>query len=51
MDLPITALPDESVHARALKAGATCFLAKPCAATNLIACVDAALAAQRGGVG
>jgi FixJ family two-component response regulator len=27
----ITAFPDENVRARALKAGATCFLAKPCA--------------------
>jgi FixJ family two-component response regulator len=47
----ITAFPDASVRARALKAGATCFLAKPCAATNLIACLDAALAARRGGAG
>ena len=46
----ITAFPDESVRSRALKAGATCFLAKPCAAANLIACLDAALAARRGGV-
>jgi FixJ family two-component response regulator len=38
-----TAFPDESIRARALKAGATCFLAKPFAAPNLIACLDAAL--------
>jgi FixJ family two-component response regulator len=47
----ITAFPDESVRARALKAGATCFLAKPCAPTNLIECVDAALAPRGGDVG
>jgi FixJ family two-component response regulator len=32
----ITAFPDESVRARALKAGAICFLAKPFAAPELI---------------
>jgi DNA-binding response OmpR family regulator len=39
----ITAFPDESVRARALKAGATCFLTKPLAPATLIACLDAAL--------
>ena len=39
----ITAFPDEGVRARAMKAGATCFLAKPFAAPNLIKCLDAAL--------
>ena len=39
----ITAFPDESVRARALKAGATCFLTKPFATPTLIACLDAAL--------
>ena len=47
----ITASSDESIRAGALKAGATSFLVKPCAATNLIACLDAALASQGGGVG
>jgi FixJ family two-component response regulator len=47
----ITAFPDESVRARALKAGATCFLAKPFAAPSLIKCLDAALEPQCGGVG
>ena len=47
----ITAFPDESVRARALKAGATCFLAKPFAAPSLIKCIDTALEQQRGGVG
>ncbi|TFV70369.1 response regulator [Bradyrhizobium frederickii] len=43
----ITAFPDESVRARALKAGATCFLAKPFAASDLMQCLDHALAAGR----
>ena len=46
----ITAFPDEGIRADALKAGAVGFLAKPCAATNLIACIDAALP-RRAGVG
>ena len=41
----ITAFPDESVRARALKAGATCFLGKPFAPTDLMQCLDLALAA------
>jgi FixJ family two-component response regulator len=45
----ITAFPDESVRARALKAGAICFLAKPFAAPALINCVEAALQRHRGG--
>jgi len=39
----ITAFPDESVRARAMRAGAICFLAKPFAAPSLIKCLDAAL--------
>ena len=39
----ITAFPDDSVRARAMKAGAVCFLAKPFAAPSLIKCLDAAL--------
>jgi FixJ family two-component response regulator len=42
----ITAFPDEGVRADALKAGAVCFLAKPCGATSLIACLDAALGSK-----
>ena len=42
----ITAFPDENVRAKALKAGALCFLAKPFAAPSLISCLDTAL---RGG--
>jgi FixJ family two-component response regulator len=47
----ITAFPDENVRARALKAGAICFLAKPFAAPELITCVEAALNRHRGGAG
>jgi FixJ family two-component response regulator len=47
----ITAFPDEKVRARALEAGATCFLAKPFAAPSLIKCLDAALEGYRGGPG
>ena len=39
----ITAFPDESVRARALKVGAICFLAKPFAGPVLIACIENAL--------
>jgi FixJ family two-component response regulator len=44
----ITAFPEESVRARALKAGAICFLAKPFVAPDLITCVEAALKRHRG---
>ena len=47
----VTAFPDESVRARALKAGATGFLAKPFAAPSLIKCLDEALERHRCGVG
>ncbi|HTO64795.1 MAG TPA: response regulator [Bradyrhizobium sp.] len=47
----ITAFPDEGVRARAMDAGAIGLLAKPCKSTNLIAFLDAALAAQRVGIG
>ena len=45
----ITAFPDESVRARALKAGAICFLSKPFAGPTLMKCLDAALEGHRGG--
>ena len=45
----ITAFPDESVRARALKAGAICFLAKPFAGPTLIKCLGTALNGHRGG--
>lgn len=47
----ITAFPEESVRARALKAGAICFLAKPYAAPTLINCVEAAVNRNHGGTG
>jgi FixJ family two-component response regulator len=43
----ITAFPEESIRAHALRAGAIGFLAKPFAAPALINCVEAALR-QRG---
>jgi FixJ family two-component response regulator len=47
----ITAFPDESVRARALRAGAVCFLAKPFPAPVLINCVECALIGNRGVTG
>lgn len=46
----ITAFPDDGVRARALKAGAICFLAKPFAGPVLINCIENALNRARGGV-
>jgi FixJ family two-component response regulator len=45
----ITGFPDEGVRARALKAGAVCFLSKPFAAPSLMSCLDTALGGDRGG--
>jgi FixJ family two-component response regulator len=45
----ITAFPEDSVRARALKAGAICFLAKPFAGIELVNCVEAALNGDHGG--
>jgi len=47
----ITAFPDESVRARALKVGAICFLAKPFAGPVLIGCIETALNRHRGDAG
>ena len=47
----ITAFPDDSVRARALKAGAVCFLAKPFAGPVLIDCIKSAINRHRGGAG
>ena len=44
----VTAFPDDSVRARALKAGAICFLAKPFAGPVLINCIENALNKPRG---
>jgi FixJ family two-component response regulator len=49
--LPIifmTALPDESVRAQALEAGAACFLSKPFDARILIKYLDAAVKSHGG---
>jgi FixJ family two-component response regulator len=43
----ITAFPDEGVRARALRAGAICFLAKPFTAPVLIGCIETALKRHR----
>ena len=45
----ITTFPDETIRARALKAGATCFLTKPFDRLTLIKCLDTALQRHRGG--
>jgi len=47
----ITAFPDESVRARALKAGAIAFLAKPFAGPTLIDCLTTALKGHGGEAG
>jgi FixJ family two-component response regulator len=39
----ITAFPEETIRARALKVGAICFLTKPFDGQTLIECLDAAL--------
>jgi FixJ family two-component response regulator len=46
----ITAFPGVSVRARALKAGAVCFLEKPFNTPLLIDCIEAALNSRRDGV-
>jgi len=43
----ITAYPDNAVRVRALEAGVYCYLAKPFAAEELLACVDGAINARR----
>jgi FixJ family two-component response regulator len=45
----ITAFPDETIRARALRAGAICFLTKPFAAPALMRCVENALIGPHGG--
>jgi len=47
----ITAFPDETNLARAMKAGAICFLTKPFDGPRLMACVDTALGRDGGGTG
>jgi FixJ family two-component response regulator len=45
----ITAFPDENVEARAMKAGAICFLSKPFDGSTLIKYLDVALKRQAAG--
>ena len=47
----VTAFSVESDRARALKAGATCYLTKPFDGEALIACLDAALKGKGGALG
>jgi FixJ family two-component response regulator len=47
----VTAYPDEGIRARAMRAGAVCFLAKPFAVHKLIECLEAALEAGRSKAG
>jgi FixJ family two-component response regulator len=47
----ITAFPDDSIRARALNAGAICFLAKPFSGPTLIKYLATALEGHRGGAG
>jgi FixJ family two-component response regulator len=42
----ITAYPDETVRARAIRAGILCYLPKPVTSDALLACVDEALEAR-----
>jgi FixJ family two-component response regulator len=45
----ITAFPEKTIRARALKAGAICFLTKPFDRQTLIRCIDTALEGHGGG--
>jgi len=47
----MTAFPEETIRARALKAGAICFLTKPFDRLTLIRCLDTALERRAGGTG
>ncbi len=47
----ITAFPEEPVRARAVKAGAICFLNKPFDRLTLIRCLDTAVARREGRTG
>jgi FixJ family two-component response regulator len=47
----MTAFPEETIRARALKAGAICFLTKPFNRLTLIRCLDTALERHGGGAG
>ena len=44
----LTGYPDESVRKRAMKAGAICFLSKPCNGDHLLGCLEKALSGESG---
>jgi FixJ family two-component response regulator len=44
----ITAYPEDNIRAKALKAGAVCFLSKPFAGTVLVECIHTALDRRNG---
>src|ERR1700730_16712738 len=44
-----TAFPDEALEARAMKAGAICFLSKPFESQGMIRCLDMAMKASKSG--
>ena len=44
----LTGHPDENVRARAMKAGAICFLTKPCNGDHLLGCLEKALSVSSG---
>ena len=44
----ITGYPDENLRARAMKAGAICFLTKPCNGDHLLGCLEKALSVSSG---
>jgi FixJ family two-component response regulator len=46
----ITAYPDDRVRAQAIKSRVVCYLAKPFAADELLACVRRALGSQSGSI-
>ena len=45
----ITAFPDDAIEARAMKAGAICYLSKPFDGTTLIQCLERALQGDSSG--
>jgi FixJ family two-component response regulator len=46
----VTAFPDEATEARAMRAGAVCFLSKPFEGDDMIKCLEKALRGDRPGI-
>jgi len=46
----VTAFPDEATEARAMRAGAVCFLSKPFEGDDMIKCLEKALRGNRPGI-